>query len=144
MIQKFLLNLCTVLTLSLVAGVMVLPVFSGSAVAQAQGLSEETYQMDLGSLRPKGMETDVRESWRDKGIGYILERIVTIIAATIGSAAVLMMSVGGFMMITAGSSDERYTKGKSMISKSAMGLLFAFGAYIIVTTVQLLINSIYG
>ena len=74
----------------------------------------------------------------------MFNRIITILAATAGSVAVLMMSIGGFLILSSAGDQNRLDTGKSMILKSAVGLLFVFGAYILVTAVQLLIKGIYG
>ena len=99
---------------------------------------------DLGTITPPGMESQERAGWISRGVNFIFERFITILAATVGSAAVLMMSVGGFMMLASAGRQDMYDKGKSYILKSVIGLAFVLGAYILVTTVQLIIKSIYG
>ncbi len=126
---------------------MLITVFSGIGVYQsspvlAQGsqIQDNQFKFDLGVVTHK----DIKErNWIRKGLDFIFERVITIMAATVGAAAVLMMAIGGFMMISSAGTEERYTKGKGMIMRAIMGLGFVLGAYILVTTVQLLIKSIF-
>ena len=85
-----------------------------------------------------------KSNWIEKGINYFFERGITILATVAGSVAVLMMSIGGFRMITAAGNETAYKNGKSMILRSGIGLVFVLGAYLLVVTVQLLIKGIYG
>lgn len=104
-------------------------------------LQGEEFTFDLGSITHK----DIKESsWIKSGINFVFTRIITIMAATVGAAAVLMMAIGGFMMLASAGRQEMYDKGKGMISKAAIGLAFVLGAYVLVTTVQLLIKSIFS
>ncbi|MBN2096134.1 hypothetical protein JW752_01910, partial [Candidatus Peregrinibacteria bacterium] len=84
------------------------------------------------------------KGWIERGINYLFERGITIMAATAASAAVLMMSMGGFMMLASAGRQDMYDKGKSYIFKAIIGLAFVLGAYVLVTTVQLIIKSIYA
>jgi hypothetical protein len=96
---------------------------------------------DLGSVTHK----DIKESeWIKGGINYVFSRVITILAATVGAAAVMMMAIGGFLMISSAGSQERYDKGKGLIWKAVIGLVFVLGAYILVATVQLLIKSLFS
>ena len=88
--------------------------------------------------------TENKSDWIRKGINYFAERIVSILAATAGSFAVLMMAYGGLLMITSAGVDAQITKGKGYLTSAAIGLVFVLGAYLLVITVQLLINGIYG
>ena len=99
---------------------------------------------DVGVITPKGLKVKEKTGWRQRGINFLFERAITIMAATIGSAAVLMMMIGGFMMLISAGRQEMYDKGKSYVFKAVIGLVFVLGAYILVTAVQLLIKGIYG
>jgi len=97
------------------------------------------FMFDLGVVTHE----DIREqSWIRRGINFVLERVITILAATAGSAAVLFMSMGGFYMLSSGGNEDRYNRGKSMFFKALIGLVFIFGAYVLVTTVQILIKCL--
>lgn len=113
-------------------------------IAQDSDIMSESFMFDLGTITPPGMESQERAGWIKRGVNFIFERFITILAATVGSAAVLMMSVGGFMMLASAGRQDMYDKGKSYILKSVIGLAFVLGAYILVTTVQLIVKSIYA
>jgi hypothetical protein len=89
-------------------------------------------------------KTDQKDQWINKGLNYFAERVISIIAGTAGSFAVLMMTYGGFLMIVSAGDDSQITKGKGYIKAAAIGLVAVLGSYLLVVTVQLLINSIYG
>ena len=110
-------------------------------LAQAEALQSPEFMFDVGAIT----HPDIQEqNWIRRGINYFFERAIGIMAATIGSVAVLVMVVGGFRMLASAGRAEEYDKGKAMIIKAAIGLAVVFGAYILVTAVQLLIKSIYG
>ena len=109
--------------------------------APSGDIKSDEFMFNLGAIT----HGDIQEqNWIRKGINYLFERAITIMAATVGSVAVLMMSVGGFMMLASAGRQEMYDKGKSLIFKAVIGIIFVLGAYILVTTIQLLIKSIYG
>ena len=112
--------------------------------AQEAGVKDPEFTFQLDVIQHPSMKIGEKQNWMRKGVDFLLERAVTIMATTIGGAAVLMMAVGGFMMMFGGIKEDRYNKGKSMIINAAIGLVFVLSAYILVTTVQLLIKSILG
>ena len=111
--------------------------------AQSSDVKDTEFTFDLTILQNTSMKSIEKQDWMMKGINFLFERGITIMAATVGTAAVLMMAVGGFMMMFAGVKEDMYTKGKSYIIKAGIGLVFVLGAYILVTTVQMLIKSIF-
>lgn len=118
------------------------PVFQAPCVhAQATGVQDEYFMFDLGKITHEDIE---EQNWIRKGVNYLFERAITIMAATVGSAAVLMMSIGGFLMLTSAGRQEEYDKGKALIFKAVIGLVFVFGAYILVTAIQLLVKGIFS
>ncbi len=141
MFKKILLTILLITTLFGLGGkVMAQADLSDGALAQAEDLKSEDFMFNLGTIT----HGDIQEqNWIRKGINYLFERAITIMAATVGSVAVLMMSVGGFLMLASAGRQEMYDKGKSLIWKAVIGIIFVLGAYILVTTIQLLIKSIY-
>ena len=99
------------------------------------------FMFKLRAVTHEGVE---EEKWISGGINFIFERAITIMAATVGAAAVMMITVGGFMILASAGRQSWIDKGKNYIFKSLIGLAVALFAYIIVTAVQLLIKSIYG
>ncbi|MFC1729800.1 hypothetical protein ACFL6I_05635 [candidate division KSB1 bacterium] len=110
-------------------------------VLASADLKSTEFMFDVGVITHKDIE---EQNWVRKGINFIFERVITIMAATIGSIAVLMMVLGGFRMIIYSGNDDEYQKAKGMMTRAAMGIVFVLGAYILVTAIQLLIKSIYG
>jgi hypothetical protein len=110
--------------------------------APANGdLNSSEFMFNLGGINSN---ISNKSSWVSKGINYFAERIITIIAATAGSFAVLMMSIGGLLMITSAGDQGQFDKGKGYFKAAAIGLVAVLGAYLAVVAVQLLIKSIYG
>ncbi len=137
------------ITLVLVIGLQAMPVafLSGSPAVYAQGdgdLDSTSFMFDLNALTHDGIEGTTRQSWIRGGINYFFERIIGFMAAIIGSLAVLMLSIGGFMMLSSGGNENMYNKGKGFAKYSLIGLAVTLLAYVMVTLVQLLISSIYG
>jgi len=89
-------------------------------------------------------KTENKGDWVRKGVNYFAERIISILAATAGSFAVLMMSVGGLFMITSAGDQTQYDKGLGYLKSAAIGLVAVLGSYLLVITVQTLIKGIYG
>jgi hypothetical protein len=115
-----------------------------SVYAVSSGVNDTEFTFSLeDSITPPGMKSNDTSSWLRKGINFFFERGITIMAATVGTAAVLMISVGGFLILSSAGNDTQVTKGKGYITKALIGLAFVLGAYILVTTVQLLIKSIF-
>ncbi len=101
------------------------------------------FMFDLTAVTNQGIEGTTRQGWIRQGIGFFFERIVSFLAAIIGTLSVLMMVWGGFLMLSAGGS-ERHEQGKNYVKYALIGLVVTLSAYILVTLVQLLIASIYG
>lgn len=107
----------------------------------SDNLNSPDFMFDVGIITHEDIDT---QGWIRGGINFVFERLIGIMAGTIGSVAVLIMVLGGFrMIIYAGNSDE-FEKAKAMLTKAAIGLVLVLGAYIMVTAVQLLIKGIYA
>jgi len=125
---------------------LLLPVMPGRVLAVDVGtpsgdLKSTEFMFDLGVITHKEIP---QANWVEKGINYFAGRIIGLGAGLAGSIAVLMMGIGGLLMITSAGDQGKYDKGKSMMKFAALGLVFVFGAYILVTTIQVLIKSIYA
>jgi hypothetical protein len=118
---------------------MLLP--AAPASAQENSLNKEAFRFDLRSITHEDVK---EEKFVRQGVNFLFTRAVTIMAATIGSASVLMITVGGFMILASAGRQQWVDNGKSFIFKALIGLAVALGAYILVATVQILIKSIYG
>ena len=144
--------LISVFIFSFVLCGVVLPEFAGVIPlnqAQAQtppgeSLDDSGFMFDLTPITYEKIAGSTRQGWIRQGINYIFERIVTVLAATIGGLSVLMMSYGGFLILSSAGNENQSQQGKNYIKYSIIGLAFALGAYVLVNAVQLLIRSIYA
>lgn len=150
MLKRLLLTF--VLTFSFVFGSITLPELMGimpvnQAQAQAppgESLDDSGFMFDLTPITHESIAGSTRQGWIRQGINYIFERIVNVLAATIGGLSVLMMSYGGFLILSSAGNENQSQQGKNYIKYSIIGLAFALGAYVLVNAVQLLIRSIYA
>lgn len=126
-----------------IALLMTLSLHSGVVFAQAfdttGDISSGGFRFDLNTIT----HPDLREErFIQGGINYIFNRIITIMATTIGSVAVLIMVIGGFMILISAGDQNLRDKGVGYVKRAAIGLVFVLGAYIIVTAVQLAIVTL--
>lgn len=83
------------------------------AVALAQNLE---FAPPLG-------ETDIK---------VVIARVIRAVLGVIGSIALLMFFIGGFMWLTAGGNADRIKRAKDILIWSILGLVVIFSAYAIV------------
>ncbi|HCX45063.1 TPA: hypothetical protein DGT35_00450 [Patescibacteria group bacterium] len=77
----------------------------------------------------------------------LLDNIVKFMAGLAPFLATLLIIWGAFLIITAGGSPDRLSTGKKVIQAAVTGLAIVLGAWIIVSTVFLVItgsNKFYG
>jgi hypothetical protein len=136
------------LLLAVVIGLQMMP--AGFVQAQnpspppAENIDSGNFMFDLSPITHEAIEGSTRQSWIRQGINYFFERAIGFMAAVIGGLSVLMLSIGGFLMLSSGGSEQRYEQGKTIAKFALVGLAVTLSAYIMVTLVQLLISSIYG
>ncbi len=134
--------------------ILAFAIFSGGALkvshAQAanplpaEDIDSEAFRFDLSSVTHQGLEGSTRQSWIRRGINYLFERVIGLMAAVIGTASVLVASYGGFLMLSSAGNENSYENGKNYVKYALIGLVVTLSAYILVNLVQLLIRSIYG
>jgi hypothetical protein len=139
--------LVVILTFSLLLGEVILSQhfddpFIDDVMAQEGDLESPGFMFNLEGMTHEKITGGVRQSWIRKGINYFFERIIVFLSATVGGLAVLVMSYGGFLIMTSGGVETRRDKGKHYIKFAVIGLVVALSAYILVTLVQVLIQSI--
>jgi hypothetical protein len=117
---------------------------SGSNPPPEGNLDSAGFMFDLSSITHTAIKGTTRQSWIRQGINYFFERGINVMATVIGSLSVLMLSVGGFLMLSSAGDETQYEKGKNYAKYSLIGLGVTLMAYVLVTLVQLLITSIYG
>jgi hypothetical protein len=116
---------------------------SAPAAPPSSEVKSAQFMFDLGATTQGDIKSTTTQSWMRKGINFVFERAITIMAGTVGAVAVLIMALGGLMMIGSAGDQTKYDKGKAYIIKAIKGLVFVLGAYILVTTIQILIKSIF-
>lgn len=137
--------------LILVLGLQMMPAFLPVPTALAQpspppadNVDSGAFMFDLTNVTHEAIEGSTRQSWIRQGVNYFFERIIGFLATVIGSLSVLMLSVGGFMMLSSAGDETQYEKGKNYARYALIGLGVTLLAYVMVTLVQLLITSIYA
>lgn len=114
---------------------LLLPVF----VSDAFGVSINDFKNDV--FRPENLiaGTNMDISAEDKII-QIIDYLIKFILYTSGSAAVVMLVIGGFLLVTSVQSEDR-EKGKKIIQYAITGLIVVILSYALVTNVMKLIYS---
>jgi len=77
----------------------------------------------------------------------MLDNIVKFLAGLAPFLAIILIIWGAFLVITAGGSSDRLSSGKKVIQAAVVGLAIVLGAWVIVSTVFLIItggNRFYG
>ena len=54
---------------------------------------------------------------------------------------VLFVAYGGFVIMTAGGSEEKVKKGKQVITAAVIGIAIAFGSWLIIFTVNQILKG---
>ena len=133
--------------LTLIIGIiLILPLNSAQfALADTEQLNSSDFSFNLNAITHESIVNDkaTRLEWMNNGLNYFLEKIITLMATLIGSISVLMASVGGFMILFSAGDQSAYEKGVNIVKYSLIGLAVTLGAYVLVTSVQFLIKSIW-
>lgn len=72
------------------------------------------------------------------------DRILQFVMYVIFPIAAVMFTVGGFFIMTAGESAERYKKGTGVVKAAAIGVLIALLAWVILDTIITLVARNYA
>lgn len=146
MFKNILIALALVIGLQAMSTVFLMqaPVAYAQEPTPGEDIDSETFMFDLGGVTHDAIKGSTRQSWIRGGINYFFERIIGFMATVIGSLAVLMLSVGGFMMLSSAGNETMYENGKNYAKYALIGLAVTLLAYVMVTLVQLLISSMYG
>lgn len=70
----------------------------------------------------------------------VIYRVIRLIAMLVGTVAILLYIVAGYFMIFSQGDENQLTKGKQIITFTSLGLVIAFGAYMLI---QLVMGLIY-
>lgn len=111
--------------------------------AYGVGMDSSWYSFDLGIIAHNQLDEELIVTYRQKGFGYYIDRVIMIMASLIGTSAILVMIYGGFLILTSAGIQDQYDQGKNYIKYAAIGLLVGIGAYVLVTIVQIAVNTIF-
>ncbi len=145
--------LLAVIAFSILLGSAVFPTYTGTGyfntalaadtTPPGESLDQPSFMFDLSTITHEKITGSEKQNWIRQGINYIFSRIIGLLTASIGGFSILLMSYGGFLMITS-AGGPLYDKGKTIVKYAILGLTVALLSYILVTAVQILIKSIYG
>jgi len=110
MIKKILL---TIFLISILAVPQATLALTATTEAPVSGGSGFNFEPPLGNL----------------SVQDVIGRIIYAILGIVGSVALLMFIIGGFMWMTAAGDTERITKAKNILIWSILGLIVIFAAF---------------
>ena len=64
-----------------------------------------------------------------------LKKVINFMIFLIVPLAALFIVWGGFVMLTSAGSEEKFKKGKQIVTAAVIGVAIAFGSYLIVNTI---------
>jgi uncharacterized membrane protein len=102
---------------------------------ESKNLKEYTFDLGSISLDPDDQEKSYFSSKNPPIIAFIL-KLINYALTIMGSIAVIVLIIGGFMMLVAQGNQQKLDEAKDIIKYAIMGLLVAFLSYIIVLFVQ--------
>ena len=89
----------------------------------------------LGKLVGDAFTTGLAENQGAAAVSIIIGRVLQVLLGLLGVAGLVVLVSGGVMLLTAGGSDERVTKGRQIITGAFLGLLVIFAGYFIIEVV---------
>lgn len=103
-------------------------------------LSRAAFQLapDCDPSLPPSHENACNISAAIKWLQRLIRDVVTVIAIPL---ATIMIIYGGFVIMTAGGSDEKLKRGKSIIISAVIGIVISLGSYIIITTIKAILTG---
>lgn len=114
---------------------LLLPVF----ISDAFGVSINDFKNDV--FRPENLIAGTsKDISAEAKIIQIVDYLIKFILYASGSAAVVMLVIGGFLLVTSVQSEDR-EKGKKIIQYAITGLVVVILSYALVTNVMKLIYS---
>lgn len=122
----------TQIALFIVFLLMTVSVFFPTAPAHAQ--AQFRPQVGVGGQFQEGTAVTVSKS--TKTIAEYLREIYKYMIGAVGILAAVVMMVGGIIWLTAGGNPDKIGQAKEWIGGSMLGLVIAFGAYMILATIN--------
>lgn len=108
------------------------------AAVRAYVVPTSTRFFSLGNLNSGNEASLIISSGNEEN--NVIFRVIRLIAMLIGTVAILLYIVAGYFMIFSQGAENQLTKGKQIVTFTSLGLVLAFGAYMIV---QLVMGLIY-
>jgi hypothetical protein len=108
--------------------------FSTTALAQTAAPSIST-SFSVKNLMVEGQNANNLKAGKNP-VGLIIVTLINNLSLVIGSLAFLAIVIGGMMFLTSGGKEQQITKGKEIIKFAIIGLVIAFSAYFITSSVQ--------
>jgi hypothetical protein len=105
---------------------------------QAYVVPTSTRNFSLGNLNSDNEASLIISSGNEEN--NVIFRVIRLIAMLIGTVAILLYIIAGYFMIFSQGDENQLTKGKQILTFTSLGLVLAFGAYMIV---QLVMGLIY-
>lgn len=85
-----------------------------------------------GSQTTGKLTNPLGEEVTQKGLPFLIGRVINAILGIVGSIALLMFIYGGFMWLTSSGNEQRITKGKQILTWAVIGLTIIFLSYTLV------------
>lgn len=108
-----------------------------TAAIQAYVVPTSTRNFSLSNLNSGNEASLIISSGNEEN--NIVFRVIRLIAMLVGTVAILLYIIAGYFMIFSQGEENQLTKGKQIATFTSLGLVLAFGAYMIVQVVMGLI-----
>lgn len=141
MIKKLKTSLLTLLSLSLFAVPLMVPVAVHAATAAAPSADIQGNLCAGASLDASGADCAVSDTGAQDTVTRILTLVINIFSLVVGVAAVIMIIIGGLRYIISGGDSGNVTSAKNTILYAIIGLVVVALAQIIVKYVLTKVNN---
>ena len=75
---------------------------------------------------------------------FFIKNIILLLIDAAGLLAIVFITYGGFVIMTAGGSEERLKDGKKIMLSSVIGLAITLGSVLILNVVEKALKGIFG
>ncbi len=117
--------------------------YKSTSVYASTDLKDWTFDTSKISLDPNpNDDEETRDYFKsDKPIVAFILMIINVALITMGSIAIIILIIGGFMMMFSQGNQQKLDEAKDVVKYAMIGLIVAFLSYIIVLFVQSLFVS---
>jgi hypothetical protein len=132
--KKILTIIAGIILFSLTLPLLIQPAYA--LTLDNKELSEATFPVqEILKIQGTGQETAYFEDENGPLVGFALT-IMNYATAIIGSIAVILMIIAGFMMMFSQGNQQQLDQAKDIVKYAAIGLIVTFLSYVIVIFVQ--------